>query len=78
MIARIRFGWTYKTMTRKAVDPSDPKAILIFRKGAVARLARHCPHQGAPLDKYSYFEGDDLVCSWHGCRFKCSDVRHRV
>lgn len=68
LFSRLAFAIEHKTFQRVAVNRSNPSVISIYYEGKTIRLARRCPHQGAPLEK-GYFEGDFLLCPWHGCRY---------
>jgi vanillate O-demethylase monooxygenase subunit len=45
-----------------------PLVAVRHRDGAVAVFVDECPHRGAPLS-LGRFDGDELVCSYHGWRF---------
>jgi len=67
--SRILFALRHRTWRRVVVDPADPEKICVHSSRGVTRMKRRCPHQGAPLER-AYFEGDTMICQWHGCRFK--------
>ncbi len=69
MFSRILFALRHKTCRRVVVDPADANMIQVHCAHGVVRMKRRCPHQGAPLED-AYFQGDTLICQWHGCRFK--------
>jgi nitrite reductase/ring-hydroxylating ferredoxin subunit/uncharacterized membrane protein len=47
--------------------------VLVLRRGGqVTVLSDTCPHLAAPLSD-GRVEGDDIVCPWHGSRFRLSD-----
>jgi nitrite reductase/ring-hydroxylating ferredoxin subunit len=64
------FHWRHATFKNVVVDPQNEKLILIAHRGQILKKNRFCPHQGAPMEKYSWIEKEELVCAWHGCRFK--------
>ena len=49
--------------------PSDEIEIGDFT------LERYCPHRKADLSVFGKIEGDEVVCTLHGWRFKTSDGR---
>lgn len=67
--SRVSFALTHWTLKRVIVDPADDSKILVCGSGGETSLKRRCPHQGGPLEQ-GYFQGDDLICPWHGCRFR--------
>ena len=69
LLSRLSFALTHKTIRRIVVDPADGSKIYAHAAGATRHLKRRCPHQGGPLEK-GYFQGNDLLCPWHGCRFR--------
>jgi UDP-MurNAc hydroxylase len=38
-------------------------------------LERYCPHRKADLSTFGSLEGDEIVCTLHGWRFRTSDGR---
>lgn len=68
-LSRVWFALRHRTFGRKVVCPSDAEVLFVYHAGETVRLRRRCPHQGAPLET-GYFDGDCLVCPWHGCRFR--------
>ena len=48
--------------------------IAVFRTadGALYAVENSCPHAGAPLDD-GPLEGGEVMCDWHGWRFRLSD-----
>ena len=68
LLARIAFALRHRTLGRKAVTSSK---LLVFHRGRTVPLKLRCPHQGGPLAE-GYFDGDCLVCPWHGCKFPLS------
>ena len=38
-------------------------------------LERYCPHRKADLSTFGALEGDEIVCTLHGWRFRTSDGR---
>jgi UDP-MurNAc hydroxylase len=38
-------------------------------------LERYCPHRKADLSVFGKIEGDEVVCTLHGWRFRTSDGR---
>jgi nitrite reductase/ring-hydroxylating ferredoxin subunit len=47
--------------------------VLVVRRGAqVTVLSNTCPHLAAPLSEGRVEDGD-IVCPWHGSRFRLSD-----
>ena len=38
-------------------------------------LERYCPHRKADLSVFGRLEGDEVVCTLHGWRFRTSDGR---
>jgi UDP-MurNAc hydroxylase len=59
--ARRRFG--------EPEAPSDEIEIGPFT------LERYCPHRKADLSTFGKLEGDEVVCTLHGWRFRTSDGR---
>jgi UDP-MurNAc hydroxylase len=49
--------------------PSDEIEIGPFT------LERYCPHRKADLSVFGKLEGDEVVCTLHGWRFRTSDGR---
>lgn len=47
---------------------AEPLVVVRQSTGAVAAFLDECPHRGAPLS-LGRFEGDELVCAFHGWRF---------
>ena len=68
IFSRISFAIRHKTARRMTLLHSNTSFIVIWHKERVTKLKRLCPHQGGPLEK-GCFDGDCLVCPWHGCRF---------
>jgi nitrite reductase/ring-hydroxylating ferredoxin subunit len=57
---------------------TDRRDVLVVRAdGAVRAYENACPHQGTPLetfpDRFLTPEGDLIVCSTHGARFRVDD-----
>jgi len=50
-------------------EPSDEICIGDFT------LERYCPHRKADLSVFGRLEGDEIVCTLHGWRFKTADGR---
>jgi nitrite reductase/ring-hydroxylating ferredoxin subunit/uncharacterized membrane protein len=47
--------------------------VLVLRRGTTATvLSNTCPHLAAPMSE-GEVEGDEIVCPWHGSRFRLSD-----
>jgi nitrite reductase/ring-hydroxylating ferredoxin subunit len=55
-----------------AVDVDDRKVLLTRLDGKVCALENRCSHEGGPLSEGT-IEGGDVVCPWHGSRFRLSD-----
>ena len=65
--AKILFILKYKTLKRVSLCGDSSSELAVYHRGKEVKIKRQCPHQGLPLDK-GYFQGDDFVCPWHGCR----------
>jgi nitrite reductase/ring-hydroxylating ferredoxin subunit len=55
-----------------AVDVDNRKVLLTRVGGAVCALENTCTHAGGPLNEGTV-EGSDVICPWHGSRFRLSD-----
>jgi len=53
---------------RKARLLGEPLLLCRARDGSVFALRDICPHRGIPLS-YGRFDGREVECSYHGCRF---------
>lgn len=67
-----RFCFAIRYKTFKRLIALEKILVVCGPKGAVF-LPKRCPHQGAPLVQFSHFEGDHLVCGWHGCRYSLKE-----
>ena len=59
---------------------ADALDVIVLRQGAGAvAYLNSCPHQGTPLEtfpgRFLDEQGDHLVCSTHGARFRLRDGR---
>jgi nitrite reductase/ring-hydroxylating ferredoxin subunit len=61
---------TEGTLTAVAVE--DRKVLLTRVAGKVCALENTCSHAGGPLNEGTLEDGD-VVCPWHGSRFRLSD-----
>ena len=66
---RLCFVLRYRTLKKIIPSVKDASQILVCHQGQIVQLKRRCPHQGALLEN-GYLKGSDLICPWHGCRFK--------
>jgi nitrite reductase/ring-hydroxylating ferredoxin subunit len=55
-----------------AVDVDARKVLLTRVAGKVCALENTCTHSGGPLNEGTV-EGGEVVCPWHGSRFRLSD-----
>ena len=55
-----------------AVDVDARKVLLTRVAGKVCALENTCTHAGGPLNEGTVEDGD-VVCPWHGSRFRLSD-----
>ncbi len=55
-----------------AVDVENRKVLLTRVAGRVCALENTCTHAGGPLHE-GVVEDGDVVCPWHGSRFRLSD-----
>lgn len=69
-IQRLAFASRFRTLRKLAVD-GEGRLWACGRSGIHA-VPRRCPHQGADLLNADV-QGDDVVCHWHGCRFRLGD-----
>jgi nitrite reductase/ring-hydroxylating ferredoxin subunit len=58
--------------TLTAVDVGERKVMLTRVAGRVCALEDTCSHAGGPLHEGTIEDGD-VVCPWHGSRFRLSD-----
>ena len=65
---RLGFLLRYRTLKKIIVHPGNVHKIIVCHRGKISTIQRRCPHQGALLET-GYFEGDHLLCPWHGCKF---------
>jgi UDP-MurNAc hydroxylase len=56
---------------RLGVQPSPSEQIQL----GDFTLERYCPHRKADLSVFGRIEGDEVVCTLHGWRFRTSDGR---
>jgi nitrite reductase/ring-hydroxylating ferredoxin subunit len=54
------------------VDVENRKVLLTRVAGRVCALENTCTHAGGPLNEGTVEDGD-VVCPWHGSRFRLSD-----
>lgn len=54
--------------TMKAVQLDDRRILVINLDGEFCAVANHCGDSPMPLE-FSTLAGDELICSWHGCRY---------
>lgn len=58
----------------KVVEVGRVPVLLRRSGGRIDAVADWCPHAGGPLHE-GEFEGDEVVCPWHGSRFCLRDGR---
>ena len=74
----------FKSLSVERIDRAEAEAQR--RLGAQATpseeiqigeftLERYCPHRKADLSTFGALEGDEIVCTLHGWRFRTSDGR---
>jgi nitrite reductase/ring-hydroxylating ferredoxin subunit/uncharacterized membrane protein len=56
------------------VDVAGARVLLVRRGRHVRALAESCSHLGGPLAE-GRFDGDTVICPWHGSRFSLEDGR---
>jgi nitrite reductase/ring-hydroxylating ferredoxin subunit/uncharacterized membrane protein len=60
--------------TPTPVDLDGTPLVVVRREGQVVALAATCAHLGGPLADGT-FDGDSIICPWHGSRFSLTDGR---
>ncbi len=56
----------------RRVETDGVRILLAKRNGRIFAIGEKCSHLGGPLSE-GKFEGDTVVCPWHGSRFALAD-----